>query len=352
MMSSAPQTGWGRVTCSADGSTLFAIGDYSSAYSLPSFCVSTNSGFTWTATNLSTNRSGATWGFFTCSADGSRVLATISGTLTLDGPATNYFFSSSDFGATWGLSAVANGIKGAAICSADGARLVAAGSQTYISTNGGANWIITNSIPNSELFTTVAASADGMKLIGASSPISPHRIYTSTNGGFQWTQTAAPILSWKGLASSADGCRLAAIGAGPVPFGSIGPGVAEPIYTSTDSGLTWKSNNVPPKLWKSIASSADGNKLVAAVEYFDEHLIGEGIWTAQITPAPYVQIMPTDNSFKVSWLVPSTNFVLQQSADLSAWHDLTNLPAMNFTNLQDEVSLPTSSGVFFRLRAH
>jgi len=54
----------------------------------------------------------------------------------------------------------------------------------------------------------------------------------------------------------------------------------------------------------------------------------------------------------LSWLVPSTNFVLQQKPDLTTtgWEILTNAPALNLTNLQDEVTLsPTNNSGFFRL---
>jgi len=105
-----------------------------------------------------------------------------------------------------------------------------------------------------------------------------------------------------------------------------------------------------PQFWKSIASSADGSKLVAAVEYFDEHLIGGGIWTSLLPAAPSMQITRNENGLNLSWLVPSTDFVLQQSADLSGWSILTNQPVLNLTNLQNEVSLPTSGGAFFRLK--
>ena len=68
-----------------------------------------------------------------------------------------------------------------------------------------------------------------------------------------WVQTAAPTnLSWTGVASSADGKRLVA--AAYEGF----------IYTSSDAGKTWVSNNVPKLTWYAVASSADGTKLSAA----------------------------------------------------------------------------------------
>lgn len=348
MKTSVSEIGWGRLACSADGNILFAVSDTYSATNLL-FCASTNSGLTWTSTNIFTAPNPGVWRSLVCSADGSKMSAQFFAK-------TDFFCTSSNFGVNLVISILTNGIWGAAICSADGNRLIVVGTNSCISTNAGVNWVVTNSLPDPHYLIaigTIAASADGIRLIGApvNSAVGGYPIFISTNGGFAWTETTAPFMSRMALASSADGSRLAAVGVGPNPMGSIGPGIPEPIYTSTNSGVTWKSNNAPTNFWKSIASSADGNKLVAAIEYFDEHLIGGGIWTSQSKPAPSMQIMPTNKNLKLSWLVPSTNFVLQCSADLSSWTDLTNQPALNLTNLQNEVFLPFSgSGGFYRLK--
>jgi hypothetical protein len=51
-------------------------------------------------------------------------------------------------------------------------------------------------------------------------------------------------------------------------------------------------------------------------------------------------------------LVPSTNFILEQSYELGAgWSPVTNPPTLNMTNLREEVELGVSSGGrFYRLR--
>ena len=73
--------------------------------------------------------------------------------------------------------------------------------------------------------------------------------------------------------------------------------------------------------------------------------------TLQIRPSPLMNTTPINGALVLSWLVPSTNFVLEQSADLSSWTDLTNAPVLNLTNLQDEVALPLPDGdAFFRLK--
>ena len=71
-----------------------------------------------------------------------------------------------------------------------------------------------------------------------------------------WTQTSAPSTNWQSIASSADGSKLVASG-----FRVDGP-----IYTSTNSGATWTLTSAPSQSWNSVASSADGIQLVA-VQY-------------------------------------------------------------------------------------
>jgi len=81
-----------------------------------------------------------------------------------------------------------------------------------------------------------------------------------------WTQTGAPSNHWAGIAASADGTRLVAVGGSS----RAGPGS---IYTSTDAGNTWVSNNAPKLNWIAVCSSADGSRL-AAVAYNSS-----GVWT-------------------------------------------------------------------------
>jgi hypothetical protein len=144
---------------------------------------------------------------------------------------------------------------------------------------------------------------------------------------------------WVSIASSADGRKLITAAAPNTTSSNM-------IFTSSDFGFTWTSNDVPAVNWSCVASSADGNKLVAGSSY-------GGIWTRQTTPEPRLGIASLSNSFTVSWTVPSANFVLQQNLDLTTtnWTDVTNPPALNLTNLQNEVILsPTSSNVFYRLK--
>ena len=64
-----------------------------------------------------------------------------------------------------------------------------------------------------------------------------------------------------------------------------------------------------------------------------------------------MNITSAAGNLTLSWLVPSTNFVAQQSTDLQNWVDLTNPPVLNSTNLQKEVSLTLTNGSsFYRLK--
>jgi hypothetical protein len=65
-------------------------------------------------------------------------------------------------------------------------------------------------------------------------------------------------------------------------------------------------------------------------------------------------INASNGNLAFSWTMPSTNFVLQVSPDLSGnnWVTLTNPPVLNLTNLQNELSIPPSNAAgYFRLIA-
>jgi photosystem II stability/assembly factor-like uncharacterized protein len=214
----------------------------------------------------------------------------------------------------------------------------------WVSTNSGGTWW-TVSINDSPYATwsSFAVSADGSKLVAATTMRTGEpagRIYTSADLGATWITNLTLTLAvtdyfhahFPSVASSADGTKLVAA----VPYGTI--------YTSTNSGTTWISNNVPNANWSCVVSSADGNKLVATVN-------GGGIYILQTTPAPQLNITPTNGNFTLSWIVPSTSFVLQQGSDLSGWTDLTDTPVLNLTNLHNEVILsPTGYSGFYRLK--
>jgi len=385
-LTSAPTTAWTSVASSADGSKLVAAANGGGIYT------STDSGATWTLTSAPNAR----WISVASSADGTKLAA------VLQGDVNRVVYISTNSGTIWYISYVVPVVpigmfyNWSAVCmSADGTRLAVAANWMYfggweyegvifISTNmlsnlvwtgwqsgfgfsgylswssvassvngaklvaatadsliytatvslTGASWTQATNAPTGAGWTSVASSADGTKLV----VVGNGSIYTSPDSGVTWMLTSAPTNAWTSVASSADGTRLVAAAANSLYS----------IYTSTNSGATWTqaTNGPSGAVWASVASSADGSKLVAAVN-------GGGIYTSQTTPAPVLNIAPSSNNLAFSWIVPSTSFVLQQNSDLTTtnWADVTNTPALNLTNLQNQVALPLPAGnAFYRLK--
>jgi hypothetical protein len=162
----------------------------------------------------------------------------------------------------------------------------------------------------------------------------------STNSGATWDYSPGGAQGRGYVASSADGTTLIAAG-GPNGFGRPGP-----ILISTNAGETWTANNSPVDKWRGVVCSADGSKIAAAAD-------GGGIWTFQSVPTPKLRIASSSTNLVLSWIVPSRDFVLQQSADLitTSWTDISIPVSLNLTNLQQEaVLVPQSAHRFFRLR--
>jgi photosystem II stability/assembly factor-like uncharacterized protein len=380
----APFQTWYSVVSSADGTKLFAAsasGAFSSIYT------STNSGEAWTQTLVLSND----WVLAVSSADGTKLLA-----VPISDPATPLYHSTNS-GVNWSSNNAPSAEWEALASSADGTKLVAVGSDSsgsfgvvYTSTDSGNTWV-SNSLPVTPLiWNSVSSSADGNKLVVVSAY---GQICISTNAGATWQQpVSAPGTNnyWNTVASSADGSKLVAVSE------YLAQANTGSIYTSTNSGLTWTSNNAPSLQWISVASSADGTRLVAVgnhAVYFSTNAgtvwsqqstgnyqdfvsvamtadgdrmfainggstggfffgAGGSVYTAGFIPSPVLQPTALPAGLLLSWTVPSTNFVLQQNLDLTTanWVTLTNLPTLNFTNLQDQVLLsPSNTSGFYRL---
>jgi photosystem II stability/assembly factor-like uncharacterized protein len=358
----APSNSWQSVVCSADGSKLFALVSPGTIYS------STNSGTTWDAAT-DPQLTHVSWQAIATSADGSRLLAapqsgwiyfstnaaanwmrqtnlppTAWYAVALSGDGQKLFafgkqmYISSDSGATWTTNNLPYQNGGTAVVSADGNTIVFA--QTlyppliYSSTNTGVTWV-TNTMPF--YITGIASSADGRKLAVA---CLDGGIFNSTNSGVTWSVTTAPNIPWRAIAGSADGNTL-------LTTENYGNGGS--IYSSTDAGATWVSNDIPSLHWNSVASSADGSKLFAAVSVYSSS--PGPIFQFSATPSLRLNLQNSASNAALSWVIPSAPFIIQQSADLRNWEDVTNAPALNFNTLQDELTLPmTDANNFFRLR--
>jgi photosystem II stability/assembly factor-like uncharacterized protein len=331
---SAPVGNWYSVSSSADGTKLAAVSDNGPIY------ISTDSGTDWTLTDAPTNL----WTSVASAADGNKLIAAAL--------STNAIYTSADSGTNWTQQTNTFNYSPfspfAAASSADGGKLVVVAYNVHYSTNSGTNWAQTGAplTLSTAVFPSqiIASSADGSKWVAAetfSDSANPAPIHTTTNSGTSWTLTGAPSNYWVSVAMSADGSKIVAASSLVGFFPTNVPG---PIYTSTNFGVNWTAASAPKTNWISVASSADGNQLVAAVQ-------NGGIWISQTTPSPQLNFAPAGGSFKISWLIPSTNFVMQHSSNMVSWSNMTNSPVLNLTNLQNEVVLsPTNGSRFFRLK--
>jgi hypothetical protein len=319
-----PASAWGAVASSADGIKLFAaVGRLSAGGSPGRIYASMDGGITWTQTSAPSND----WVSIASSAGGNKLAAVAQAFPPPD------FYTSGDSGNTRKTNDSPYDRWIAIASSADGNKLEACGTSTVIASTNLENSWATNFVGNGAL-SSVAMSADGRRLLLAGGD----GIYLSTNSGVAWTKINAPAANH--IASSASGEKL-------VATGWSGHNTNFPIYVSTDFGMTWttnlQSNNT--NYWSSIVSSADGNKLVAVANGAN----GGGIWTSYSTPSPRLNVT-LSNELVISWIIPSTNFVLQQSSDLSSWTDVTNTPILNLTNLENQIFLPLlASNSFYRL---
>jgi len=142
----------------------------------------------------------------------------------------------------------------------------------YASTNSGSSWFFTGAQSNN--WTSVASSADGVKLVATAASIyNPTYggarggpIYTSPDSGTTWKATTAPSNQWSCVASSADGSTLVA--AAVYNNSNTEYGL---ILVSTNSGVCWKTTSAPTNFWLSVACSADGTK-AGSSRYRDLHL--------------------------------------------------------------------------------
>lgn len=369
-----PFTDWRAVASSANGSNIAVLVD-------EGLFASTDSGRSWTTNSTPL----LPWAGLACSADGSRLLAAsgLSGASQF-----NFVLTSTNFGNSWTTSNVpllsASESLTAAASSADGNTLVVVGSygRIYLSTDGNSSWSVSTNASYG-FFSKVACSTDGSKMAvirANSSSGAQGRIWISTDRGMTWSQTAAPSLYWTALAFSAEGATLFACG---FNFSS-----ATGLYSTTDDGASWSKVDMPEKAMRSLSVSADGRRIaISSRTVFTSSNAGTN-WVTNSIPYPteaWLTTMSADggnlvvanpgsgrvyysgtiqpptislkcepDATRLSWVIPSTSFALEQNTDpcSSDWLPVTNLPTLNLSNLHYEVTLPApGDNRFFRLRA-
>jgi uncharacterized repeat protein (TIGR01451 family) len=355
--SPAPNLGWQRVACSADGTKLVAVAGYGG--SAAPIYVSTNAGGSWSPTAspslawdcvassadgvrliagagyasplyISTN-AGATWDATSSgSSEWLYLASSADGRVLLAGDYGDFPVLSTNYGATWNNTAFP-GYWNPVALSSDGSKLIAANEGAlYTSTNAGATWTALTNLPF--VLGSVACSADGNRLVAGPSNnggATSGWIYISSDFGATWTAAYnGPNLPWVAVASSADGSRLFAA---PYYYS---------IYSSSDSGNTWTMALTPGASWYSIASSADGNTAAALGSF--------GVYVSRL---PTLSIAYSGANAVVSWPSPAWGFGLQQNADLSttAWTDVIR-PVIDDPNYRHVVINSPTNSLFFRLR--
>ncbi|HTB82637.1 MAG TPA: hypothetical protein VK742_03200 [Candidatus Sulfotelmatobacter sp.] len=230
-----PLATWSSLDASGDGSQLIAAAE-------DTLYTSSDSGNTWV------QRTNFQAGYYVAaSTDGTKMVAVGNGSIA----------TSTNSGVTWATQSISQSSSWRGVASStDGSRLVVVPGSGYIYTSPdyGVDWI--QRIGFSLNWYSVASSADGSKLVALANP----GIYTSTNYGSSWllrTNLSLSVGSYNGpfVACSTDCTRIA--------VAAVNGSALEPIYTSYDSGATWKAQNIGDQSWTSIACSADGTKIFA-----------------------------------------------------------------------------------------
>ena len=255
----SPTQNWWSVASSASGQKLAAVANNFAGLQAPgssasgSVWTSTDAGASWTERKAPGN---APWSSIASSADGTKLAAVGVGT---------QIWTSDDSGITW-LPRATNLFWDSITMSSDGSRMAAATLETNAGTGDGriftlaqapgaafgeGSWVQQT---ESQMWRSIASSADGKNLVAAA-----HRdgatsaqpgVFTSDNYGVTWTPRSTPAVSAYRVASSADGKNLVMA----ERFGKI--------YTSSNFGVTWSAGTSEGG-FNSVASSADGSVLVA-----------------------------------------------------------------------------------------
>ena len=121
-----------------------------------------------------------------------------------------------------------------------------------------------------------------------------------------WAATSSPSKWWHSIASSADGTKIVAADGSP--------GL---IYVSKDSGSNWTATTVPADYWSCVASSADGAKMVAVSctpGYFHGHIYTSADsgahWVSNSPPTGYdlgISVASSANGAKLAMISWNSN---------------------------------------------
>lgn len=130
--------------------------------------------------------------------------------------------------------------------------------EVQVSTDGGVTFSLRNVMVDGSAVTTpwsrIAVSRDGRTIAVAGRNASA--LYLSRDGGLNWTRAAAPVGEYASIALSADGQVV----------GAALAGAGGSVQLSTNGGASFAASSIAggDSDWRSIAMSDDGKQLVAA----------------------------------------------------------------------------------------
>lgn len=205
---------------------------------------------TWTQTGADTNYA---WGGISSSADGTKLVATVEGV-------GGGIYLSTNSGAAW-FPSYTLPIPSRTVSSADGTRLAVEAwnfvQSIYTTTNSGAAWSLVGAPPMGGWgngIRGINSSAAGNKLfVFYTDGTTNSGIYLSTNWGASWSQDASLDEPWASTTCTADGTRLAGITL-----------TNAQVFVSTNTGATWQpAAPISGQSASCILSTADGCNLMA-----------------------------------------------------------------------------------------
>lgn len=203
-------------------------------------------GTTWSDTNAGASSDGSGyWYAAAISGDGQTAVA---------GNTNGKLYISRDGAKTWVDTMVPSlGWRGATI-SDDGTRIVVGtnSGRTYTSADRGVTWTVNGTNTNAVVYAEMDSSSDG-KTVYAIRNI--NSLFVSNDWGSTFspvTTTGVPTSDLRDVSVSDDGSKIV------IGTGSSG------VYTSVDSGSTWKQQTgIPTGAFIGVASSADGSQIVS-----------------------------------------------------------------------------------------
>jgi hypothetical protein len=219
------------------------------------------------------------WWFVASSNSGNKLAAVTNDFLTAPGaPKLGSIYISADAGATWTERTLPGNRAWASIASsADGSKLAAVASDLsaiWTSADSGSTW--QEQLDSGKRFwVSITMSSDGSRMAAVAleegKAVGDGKIYTwaqsasNAFGAGPWT-ARTPALNWRSIASSADGSKLVAA------LYSDVLDAQQPIYLSTDFGVSWTPSPAFPvgqatHSFYRVASSQDGSKLAAAERF-------------------------------------------------------------------------------------